>query len=77
MANEIRNGSGLNNVSETWDANERKNLNDQNSGGAEDVPAASELDRVVREEATEYDQTSSDEKLQGGDRATVRDDDNS
>lgn len=76
MANEIRNRSGLNNVSETWDANERKNLSDQNSS-AEDVPAASELDRVVREEAAEYDQTSSDEKLQGGDRATVRDEDNS
>jgi hypothetical protein len=74
MANEIRKGSGLNNVSETWDQNERRNPTD-NTRRADEVPAASELDRVVREEAAEYDNTSSDERLQGGDRATVNDDD--
>jgi hypothetical protein len=74
MSNEIR--KGLNNVKETWEANEKaRNEESTNSNESEQVPAASELDRVVREEAADYDNTSNEDRLQGGDRASVNDDD--
>lgn len=73
MSNEIR--KGLTNVSETWEANERNRGEENRNDQSEQFPAASELDRVVREEAADYDNTSNEERLQGGDRATVNDDD--
>lgn len=72
MSLEIR--KGLNNVKETWEANEKNREQENRNDAADQVPAASELDRVVREEAADYDNTSNEERLQGGDRATVNDD---
>lgn len=78
MAKSIHKGTGLNNVSETWDQNERtrdsaSNAGNENIGGS-DVPAASELDRIVRNEATEYDNENKENRLLSGDRASVNDD---
>ena len=61
MANRIKRGSELNNVKETWEANERTQ-GDSSNRAAEEVPAASELDRVVREEAAAYDETSNEDE---------------
>jgi hypothetical protein len=74
MAKGIHKGSELSNVSETWDQNERERGQDNS---AEAVPAASELDRMVQEEAREYDNTPAEDNLLTGERATVSDDDES
>lgn len=79
MPRETRRVTGLKNVSETWDQNEQKRA----AGGApsepgtenEDMASASELDRVIREEAAAYDLENNEERLLGGDRATRNDDD--
>ena len=71
MAQGPHKGTELSNVSETWDKNERERGKDER---ADEVPAASELDRMVSEEAREYDNTSAEDNLLGGDRATLRDD---
>ena len=78
MAKGIQKATGLNNVSETWDKNERTRGNANNTGnnepvGGSDVPAASELDRLVKDEAAEYDNENKEDRLLGGDRATVND----
>lgn len=72
MAQQPHKGTELSNVSQTWEKNERERAQDT---GAEDTPAASELDRMVSEEAREYDNASAEDNLLGGDRASVRDDD--
>ena len=79
MANETRRVTGLNNVSETWDQNEQKRAEQAANGTphdapAEEVPAASELDQIIREEATAYDNENKEDRLLGGDRATRNDD---
>jgi len=73
MENNIHKGTELNNVKETWQQNERN----KESNESADMPAASELDRVVRKEATEYDEANKEERVLGGDRASVRDDEES
>ncbi|RYZ00401.1 MAG: hypothetical protein EOO11_01610 [Chitinophagaceae bacterium] len=61
-------GTELNNVRETWEQNER-------DGGM--TPASNTgsdgLQRTIREEAAEYDRNSGEERLLGGDRASVSD----
>jgi hypothetical protein len=81
MAKEIHRGSELRNVSETWDENER---NRDSSGlpagsGAADTPATgdNELEKIIHEEAAEYDQVNKEERILGGERATVNDDEES
>ena len=76
MANEIRKGSELSNISETWDENERKRA----SGDAADAssapdtaPVGNNLEQVIKEEAAEYDTVNKEDRVLGGDRATVDD----
>jgi len=71
-------GSELNNVRETWDQNERQRATD-NSSGAEsysplDLPPVTELDQIIRQEASEYDNENKESRVLGGERATVNDD---
>ena len=76
MAKEIHKGSELRNVSETWDENERK----REAGNApihEEVGTGNSLEEVIKEEAAEYDQENKENRLLGGERASVNDDDNS
>jgi hypothetical protein len=76
MANNTHKGSEFNNVSETWDQNERKR---NNGNGPADDNAANEtapaggLEQVIRREATEYDTESAEDRLLGGNRATFND----
>lgn len=77
MENTPKRAPGLQNVSETWDRNEEKRSL-ENAAGDDmentELPAASELDRMVREEASEYDSDNREDRLLGGDRATRNDD---
>jgi hypothetical protein len=78
MENAIHKGTELNNVKETWDENER-NLRNQNSLGSEgniadDIAPANDLDKLVKNEARDYDNTENEKRLLTGERATINDD---
>ena len=64
-------GTELNNVRETWNQNEREH---ENTG----APSSTDenLERIIEEEASEYDTANKEERLLSGDRATVDDDEN-
>lgn len=68
MSTDIHKGTELNNVKETWRQNEkdRSNTNQSSAGGET-------LDRTIKKEATEYDKADKEERLLGGDRASVKD----
>lgn len=75
MANTTHKGSEFNNISETWDQNEKR----RNSGSApandafdETAPAAG-LEQVIKQEAAEYDTENKEDQLLSGDRATLND----
>ncbi|WP_460570655.1 hypothetical protein [Flaviaesturariibacter terrae] len=65
-------GSELQNVSETWQENERNP-----DRGVQPHPVrfdvADDLQDTIREEADEYDHGSKEEQLLGGDRASIND----
>lgn len=67
MANNIHKGTELNNVKETWEENEKKQLNRTSSGSEEG------LDKVIKEESAEYDNANKEERLLDGDRGSVKD----
>ena len=72
MAKSIGKGSELSNISRTWDENER-NRQDEGNNTGEPLPAATgneDLDQVIREEASEYDQTSLEDRLLDTERST-------
>ena len=80
MAKEIRRGSELSNISETWDQNESKRQQDNTPARedtAADTPATNDLEQAIKEEAAEYDNVNKEERVLGGDRATLNDDDRS
>lgn len=68
MPRNIHKGTELNNVRETWEQNERQHISKPSAPGADD------LERVIENEATEYDNANKEERLLGGERATVDDD---
>lgn len=77
MAKGIHKGTEYNNVQETWNQNEknttspdRSNLPVNTTGNT----GRNDLDRVIEEEATEYDTTKKEDQLLSGDRASVNDD---
>ena len=77
MESSTHKGSELNNVSETWDKNERLREK-RNSAGTEgntsDEPAPeNELEQLIKQEASEYDNENKENRILGGDRATVND----
>lgn len=77
MAKDIGKGSELSNISKTWDANERARQNEGNAPGTP-LPAATgneDLDQVIRQEASEYDQANKEDRLMDGERATHKDQD--
>ena len=71
------NGNELNNVQETWNQNERLRANEEtdktNNNPTEDTAPATDLDRIIKEEAIEYDNENKENRLLGGDRASVND----
>ena len=70
MAKNIHKGTELNNVKETWDENEKRKVNTT-------APASTDegLDRVIKEESSEYDRANKEERLLAGDRGSIKDED--
>ena len=78
MAKDIHKGTELNNVSETWDRNERK-IESGNAPGREgtitnEASEGNDLEQVIKEEAAEYDNVNKENRVLSGERASVNDD---
>ena len=73
----IHKGNELNNVRETWNRNEeqRARENAPSSMPAPDNAGAvsDDLQQTISEEAAEYDKANKEDRVLGGDRATVSD----
>lgn len=70
MAKQINKSTGLNNVSETWDQNERARAAGKIPDDNSTAPAGNGLEKVIKEEAAAYDNSSAEERLMPNDRAT-------
>jgi hypothetical protein len=70
MAKNIHKGTELNNVKETWNENEKKQVNTTGPSTGNE-----RLDRVIKEESAEYDSANKEERLLTGDRGSVKDED--
>ena len=77
MENTNHKGSELNNVQETWDQNEKKLREGQAAGKEDDllqhIPPASDLDKIISAEASDYDHANKEERVLSGERATEHD----
>ena len=77
MENTSHKGKELNNVQETWNENERLRAEDNAGVPNNEAPieeaTATELDQLIKQEANEYDQENKENRLLGGDRASVND----
>jgi rubrerythrin len=69
MPKNIHKGTELNNVRETWEQNEKRDVRSK-------VPKSTDenLERIIEEEASEYENANKEDRLLGGERATVNDD---
>lgn len=72
MPKNIHRGTELNNVRETWEQNEKENV-----GTGKSSTTGENLERIIEEEASEYENANKEERLLEGDRASVNDDDRS
>jgi hypothetical protein len=73
----IHKGSELNNIRETWDQNEKLRQRGEAASASDDATGVNpDLLQTIREEAAAYDRADKEERLLGGDRATVSDDNN-
>jgi len=72
MPKNIHKGTELNNVRETWERNEKENASAGRSAATDD-----NLQRIIEEEASEYDNANKEERLLDGDRASVSDENGS
>ena len=71
-------GSEYKNIVDTWDENERKSENANASGSESNAPgepaAGNDLEQLIKQEASEYDNVNKEDRILGGDRATINDD---
>ncbi len=77
MENNTHKGSELDNVRETWDQNERlrekENLAGMEGNTSGEQAPENELEQLIKQEAREYDNENKENRILGGDRATVND----
>lgn len=77
MENSIHKGTELNNVKETWDQNERQRGKESPAGAdgntSDEAQPVNELEQLIKKEATEYDNVNKEDRVLGGDRASVND----
>lgn len=66
MPKNIHKGTELNNVRETWEQNEKEKVN-----AGRPTTTDENLERIIEEEALEYDNANKEERLLDGDRASV------
>jgi hypothetical protein len=71
MSKPIHKGTELNNVRETWEQNEK-----QQSKISSPASNNESLENKIQEEAKEYDDAHKEDRLLGGERASVNDDSN-
>jgi hypothetical protein len=75
MENSTHKGTELNNVQETWNENEKRReeegTNAENT--QQEAAPATTLDKIIQQEAQEYDNENKEDQLLGGDRASVND----
>lgn len=72
-------GTELNNVNETWQQNERLRERGESridTANNRSTATNEDLDQTIREEAAAYDEANKEDRVLGGDRATVNDDEN-
>ncbi|MDB5250427.1 MAG: hypothetical protein JWQ40_4821 [Segetibacter sp.] len=78
MENSIHKGTEFKNVIETWDQNEKKkeegSLAGTEGNTTDEAPAVNELDQLIKQEATEYDNENKENRILSGERATINDD---
>ena len=73
MENEHK-GSEYKNIIETWEENEKKRGSLNSTGNATpDEEPKNDLERLIKEEATEYDNENKENRVLSGDRATIND----
>jgi hypothetical protein len=77
MAKGVHKGSEFHNIGETWDQNER-NRPEGNDPSRKDndtsgTTISNDLDQTIKEEAEEYDRDNKEDRLMGGERASVND----
>lgn len=72
MPKNFHKGTELNNVKETRDQNEKRDINTK---GSPDLNQS--LENTIENEASEYENANKEERLLGGDRASVADDEGS
>ena len=72
MSKNIHKGTELNNVKETWDQNEKEGLKKSGPSTTDES-----LERTIKEESSEYENANKEERLLGGERASVNDDEKS
>ena len=71
MSKSIHKGTELNNVKETWEQNEKQQSKISGAGSGNES-----LDNKIEEQAKEYENAHKEDRLLGGERATVNDDSN-
>ncbi len=75
MAKGIHKGTEYDNINETWNQNESRRERGEDIAASGTTQSDSDLQKVIQEEAAEYDNSNKEERILGGDRATVNDDD--
>ena len=70
MAKNIHKGSEFSNIKETWNENEKEPTNTNGPSTTDES-----LERVIKEESSDYDNANKEERLLSGDRASVNDED--
>ena len=74
MAKSIHKGTELNNVQETWNENEKRGIDPGSSvTGAEASSVSDDMQQTIKDEAAAYDRANKEDRLLGGERATVDD----
>ena len=77
MENSTHKGSEMKNVQETWEQNEKlraEGLDTGSSTNNDNTAPTNEIEQIVKQEASEYDNDRKENKLLGGERATLNDD---
>ncbi len=69
-------GTELNNIKETWDQNDKERNEAPGADNASTGTTAvnGDLQDTIKEEAAEYDNANKEDRVLGGDRASVNDD---
>lgn len=70
MAKNIHKGSEFSNIKETWNENEKERVNTNAPSSTDE-----NLEQIIEEESSEYENANKEERLLTGDRASVNDED--